>query len=202
MKRQLAVACLLILACAPPSAARQSDDKDKSEPAAPKQAEDESKRERPRVFKLAPGGESLPPELMDAFKPAELPEGKDSWALQIITRGGLAGGGRGDVVVTSDGRVSCSQQAAPCAVKPPGAALASLSRLVAAARPSKWKSSAGAACRDCYVTLFVLQRRAGDGQAKTHMLHWDDTTAAAVPADVKEMLRAVAGLTFVPARAL
>lgn len=185
MKWQLAVACLLILACAAPLAARQSNDGDKPAPL------------------TQSGGESLPPELRDAFKPVELPEGRDSWALQIITRGGIAGGGRGDLTVTSDGRVTCSPAARPCGLK--GAATsapASLSRLVAAAKPSKWRGSVAASCNDCYVTLFALQRRKGGGQAQTHTLYWDDTTAEAVPADVRAILRAVATLALVPARAL
>jgi hypothetical protein len=184
MKKLLAVACLLILACAPPSAAQNTDDKSKS--AALTQAL----------------GESLPPELRDAFKPVELPEGRDAWALQIVTRGGIAGRGRGDVTVTSDGRVTCAPATAPCALKQAGDPFPSLSRLVAAAKPSKWKNPATGACNDCYLTLFVLQRRAGNGRERTHTLYWDDTTAGAVPADVKQILRAVAGLTFVPARVL
>lgn len=186
MKRQLAVACLLILASAPPPAAGRSNDGSKSGPPAPKQ-------------KAAPGSESLPPELKDAFQPVQLPEGKDAWALQIVTRGGLTGKGRGDVTVTSDGRVTCSPQNTPCALKQPDA---TLSQRVAAARPSKWRSAAGGSCRDCYLTLFVLQRRKGNGAEKTYTLYWDDTTAASVPADVKAILRAVAAVTFVPARVL
>jgi hypothetical protein len=191
MKKQVAVACLLTLAClacAQPSAAQKSDDRNKPE-------------------SFAPGGaESLPPELKDAFKPVELPEGKDAWALQLITRGGLTGRGRGDVTVTSDNRVRCSPDGADCLVKQrgtdPASLFASLSQRVAAARPSKWKASAGAACNDCYLTLFVLQTRAGNGQSKTYTFYWDDSTAAAVPADVRGIVRAVSRLTFVPTRVL
>jgi len=186
MKRQLAVACLLILACAPPSAARKPSGK--SEPLTPEQ-------EAPR------GADSLPPEFGD-FKPAALPEGKDAWAVQIVTRGGISGRGRGEVTVTSDGRVSCGAQATPCAFNQSAAALASLSQLVAAAKPSKWKSPSGGNCADCFVTLFVLQRRSGNGGAKTYTLHWDDATAAAVPAEVKQIGRAVARLAFVPTSVL
>jgi hypothetical protein len=132
--------------------------------------------------------------LRDAFKPVGVPDGKDAWALQIITRGGITGRGRGDVTVTSDGSVSCTT---PCTFGQSAAALASLSQLIAAAKPSKWKSSVSGTCNDCYLTLLVLQRRSGNGAAKTYTLYWDDT--AAVPADVKEIGRAVAKLAFVPA---
>ena len=184
MKRQLAVACLLILACAPPLAARRAEGG--GWPSPPTQAR----------------GESLPPELRDAFKPVGLPEGKGSWALQLITRGGIAGGGRGDVTVTSDGRVTCGPSAAPCGLRRQAAAPDLLSRLVAAAKPSKWKAPAAGTCADCYLTLFVLQRREGSGREKTYTFYWDDTTAAAVPADVKAIVGAMAGVAFVPARVL
>ena len=70
---------------------------------------------------------------------------------------------------------------------------------MAAARPSKWKGSLDAACRDCYLTLLVLQRREPGGLAKTYAAYWDDITAGRLPADLKRILDEVQQVSFAPA---
>src|SRR5688572_1878222 len=98
MKRSLALACLLLAACAPLCAAQEKEEREESLTIR-QMDEDERNRETLRRLKVEPGGEALSPALMGAFKPAELPEGDGAWVVQVVTRGGFAGGGRGDVTV-------------------------------------------------------------------------------------------------------
>lgn len=198
MKRQLALALLFAVALAPPCLGQK--EKEKQEPLTPSHEEGGRLRSHLHV-RPGHGAESLPPELLGALKPVELPEGEDSWAVQLITRGGFAGTGRGDVTITSDGGVRCSPPAMRCPDLRPGAALTSLSKLVAAARPSNWKRTAAVPCRDCYVTMLVLQRREGGGAVKTYTAYWDDTNAASIPVEVSNIYMAVAELTHGPATA-
>lgn len=165
MKRRLAVACLLILACAPPLASQESKHDQGESPAPTRQAQ------------------------------VEMPEGKGAWAVQVLTTGGFAGRGRGDVAVYSDGRVTCTPPAGPCAEKRPAGALAPLSRLVAAARPSKWKvKAAPAVCNDCFVMQLVVRRRESHGRAKTYTLSWDESNTAGVPAEALRIYEAAVAL--------
>ena len=198
MRWRMAVAWLVILACAPLCQGQKPGDKtnDKNEPPPAGQNEkEEGKAGRPVPVRIEPGGERLPPVLMGAFKPAVLPEGDGSWAVHVITSGGFAGGGRGNATIISDGNVSCSPQPGRCRDKQPGAALTPLSQLVAAAEPSKWKGSALGTCNDCFVTMLVLERREG-GSVKTYSVYWDDTTAAFAPPEAWDIYRAAVALTL------
>ncbi|HEX8282535.1 MAG TPA: hypothetical protein VF588_04235 [Pyrinomonadaceae bacterium] len=164
MKRRLAVACLLVLACASPLAAQESKG-DRNESPTPKKAE------------------------------VGLPEGKGAWAVRVLTSGGFAGHGRGDVTVYSDGRVTCTPPAEPCAERRPADALAPLSRLVAAARPLKWKvATAPGVCNDCYVMQLVVRRRESKGRAKTYTITWDESNTAGVTREALRIYEAAVAL--------
>jgi hypothetical protein len=189
----MAVAWLVILACAPLCQAQKPDDKSETPPAGRGEKE-EGEAGRRVPLKVKAGGEQ-PPVPTGAYKPAVLPEGDGSWAVHVITSGGFAGRGRGDATIISDGNVSCSPPSGRCRDRRPGAELAPLSRLVAAAEPSKWEGSSHGTCNDCYVTMLVLERREG-GQVKTYSAYWDDTTAASAPPEAWDIYRAAAALTL------
>src|ERR1044072_6992738 len=117
MKKRLAFACLLVVACALPCAAQKSSEKGSKYDESRRQMNEEQRnREYLELFRARPGEESLPAQLKDSYRPAGLPEGKDSWVVQVVTRGGFAGRGRGDVTLKSDGVMSCSPTVFdPCA---------------------------------------------------------------------------------------
>jgi len=189
MKKQLALASLLIVACAAVCAAQKSAGKESKQDSYTSDIEEEQRnREYLERFKATGANASLPAELKDAYKPAELPEGRDSWVVQVVTRGGLTGRGRGDVTLKSDGLVSCSPTVFdPCADTLAPASLESLSKLVHAANPKEWRDRPGAVCRDCYVVLFALQRRDAKGRAKSYTVYFDDTTLAQMPEEVRRL---------------
>lgn len=189
MKKRLAVACLLVVACASSCAAQKSNEKESKYDESLRQTNEEQRnREYLELFRARPGEESLPAQLKDAYTPAELPGGKDSWVVQVITRGGFTGRGRGDVTLKSDGVVSCSPTVFDaCADTLPPASLESLSKLVSAANPKEWRDRPGSLCNDCYVVLFALQRRDAKGRAKSYTVYFDDTTLAQMPEAVRQL---------------
>jgi hypothetical protein len=46
----------------------------------------------------------------------ELPAGEGAWLLRVVTRGGIAGTGRGNFTISSDGRLTCSRPGCPDSV--------------------------------------------------------------------------------------
>jgi hypothetical protein len=191
MKRRLAAACLLTLACAAVCAAQKSGEKRSDDhDAVTLKALDEEQRNREYLehFRARPGEELLPAQLKDAYEPAKLPEGKDAWVVQVVTRGGFTGRGRGDITLKSDGAVSCGPTVFdPCAATLSPASLESLSKLVSAANPLQWKERPGGLCSDCYVSLVALQRRDAKGRGKSYLVYFDDTTLARMPEEVRRM---------------
>lgn len=189
MKKRLAVASLFIVACATICAAQKSGEKDSKYDESIKQTNEEQRnREQLELYRARPGEESLPAQLKDAYEPAKLPKGKDSWVVQVVTRGGFAGRGRGDVTLKSDGVVSCSPTVSdPCASTLAPASLEALSKLIASAEPKSWKDKPGGACRDCYVSLLALQRRDAKGRAKSYVVYFDDLTLAQMPEEVRRI---------------
>lgn len=189
MKKRLAIASLFIVACVLPCAAQKSGGKDSKHDESVRQMNEEQRnREQLELYRARPGEESLPAQLKDAYEPAELPKGKDSWVVQVVTRGGFAGRGRGDLTLKSDGVVSCSPTVSdPCAAALAPASLEALSKLIASAEPKDWKDKSGGACRDCYVSLLALQRRDAKGHAKSYIVYFDDLTLAQMPEEVRRI---------------
>jgi hypothetical protein len=141
-------------------------------------------------------GIAVPPPLSAGGKPLELPAGEDAWAIQVLTGGGFAGRGKGDVTVISDGAVVCEPSGAACVGKLSPEALQPLARSVLAAKPDKWgESNSLSACRDCYTTLLVLRRRGQGGTEEVFTARWDDVTRPDLPGEVKKIYERVVELT-------
>lgn len=191
MKGRRVFAFLLLLACAQVCLAQKGKEK-KFEPPPPSSDEEMEnlRRSYPVLFPNGrdPGYGSLPPELFSAVGSVRAPKGKDAWVVQVVSRGGLTGLGRGDVTVNSLGEVRCNPFVGPpCGYSLTPGALESLSKLVASARPSKWGAGAMGPCRDCYVTLLELRRRDAKGREKTYTVYWDDSTLAQINEEARRI---------------
>ena len=192
MPQRLIVTALILLALSATCAARQSaGEKQQPKPPGPEGREEPVKTE---VFTHLPGG-SIPQALLDAIKPVELPAGKDAWAVQVATRGGFTGRGRGGVMVVSDGRLVCDPPGTPCAERAAPGALRSYGMSVLGARPDKWGESRLGMCQDCYQTLLVLRRRNKDGAEEVYNAFWDDATQGDVPEEVRKIYAGALKLT-------
>jgi hypothetical protein len=179
MKWRMALACLFLLASASVCLGQKGKDKP------PPTVDEENEKLRQSYEWTVPVGELV---LLRALARVELPEGKDSWVVQVVTSGGFTGRGRGDVTLTSAGVVTCSPAVVvPCADKLSPASLESLSKLIASANPKRWQDRPGGACSDCYGTLLALQRRDAKGRAESYKVYFDDTTLALMHEEVKQI---------------
>ena len=127
------------------------------------------------------------PEVLAPFQKVELSPEANSWAVQIITRGGFAGTGLGDLTITSQGHLVWSAKENQCNVKLGDDVLRILTQTVFSANASKWGGQRASFCADCYVIEVVLQRREPDGIGRTYIACWDDSTAG----NISEGLRKV-----------
>jgi hypothetical protein len=133
----------------------------------------------------------LPPIFTGVTTDVGVPAGAAAWAVRIVTRGGLTGRGRGDVLITSDRRVTCDGGAPPCATTLSEASAAALGRLIAQVDPAAGSRSSLGVCRDCYATLLVLRMRSPDGATRTLTAYWDVTTQAQMPPELLRLYEAL-----------
>lgn len=132
--------------------------------------------------------------LLNALQPVSLPPGAGAWAAQVVTRGGVMGLGRGDIVVTSQGDVTLTRREETCAVKLAHERLRRLDRQVAATGPAHWGVASFGSCLDCYQTLLALYRRAEDGGEQMLTYAWDDASIGSLPPEVAAIYAAMMAL--------
>jgi len=130
-------------------------------------------------------GDVLPPAFMGSIHPVVLVSGDGAWTLQVISRGGVTGGGADDLVIRSTGHV-----------RYPGGGdlgrmgageLATLTQRIHGMNRWHWAiGSRLGTCSDCVATLLVLTVREPDG-IHTYTAFWDATTRGGIHADVLEI---------------
>ena len=117
-----------------------------------------------------------------ALLPLQPPDEPGAWQLQVITRGGIGGGGTGDFAITSTGSITVFAPQATGAVKPD--ALGLLRDLVSTSTPSQWSIEPKVSlCSDCVSTLIALSVRTPAGGVETYTAVWDPTMKARVSRD-------------------
>jgi len=127
------------------------------------------------------------PEGIGAFQIIGLSPEANSWAVQIITRGGIAGKGKGDLTITSQGHLVWNEINNQCNVKLRDDVLQVLAQTAFSAAASKWVGRPSRVCSDCYVTAIVLQRREDDGIVRTYIAYWDDATAGKISEELRKL---------------
>ena len=127
------------------------------------------------------------PAGMGAFQIVGLSPEANSWAVQIITRGGFAGKGKGDLTITSQGHLVWNEIKNQCNVKLRDDVLQMLTQTAFSADASKWVGRPSRVCSDCYVTAIVLQRREGDGTGRMYIAYWDTGTERKISEELKKV---------------
>src|SRR5262249_43145068 len=127
-----------------------------------------------------------------SVKPMELALGENAWAVQILSRGGFIGAGRGSLTATSQGNLAWDGPGGSCSRMLSEPALQTLGKLVLSADASaSWNDvKLISVCGDCYVTSMLLPRRERDGVERTYRLAWDDASEAQIPADALRIYQA------------
>lgn len=125
----------------------------------------------------------------------DAPPPVSAWNVRIATSGGFAGGGRGGVSVTADGKLVAEPAPARGRKDPAAACEATLTEderariasAVAAAKPEGWKAGKlDVAAPDAFRYDLTLTRGAAEFQAS-----WYDNTVQRLPADLAELNESV-----------
>jgi hypothetical protein len=121
----------------------------------------------------------------------EVPAGDGNWTIQIVTTGGFDGRGKGNVTVSSFGKLLCSLTVRSCPDSLTTKTLQPLTQMLAAANPASWNNPGDSAilaalCNDCYTTRVILSRREA-GQLQVVSFTWNDVTRNNIPSDVLRM---------------
>jgi len=116
-----------------------------------------------------------------------------SWSVQVKTSGGFSGRGNGNVLVTSDGKITYEKpalpkgQQAPCEGKLSKEELRSISEAVAQTEPGGWHiAGLNVAAPDAFG--YVLELRRGK---QVYQAHWYDNTREKLPGDLTKLFEAI-----------
>jgi hypothetical protein len=132
----------------------------------------------------------LPPAvrgLFSAIRKVELPPEANAWAVQIVSRGGITGRGRGDLTITSHGDLVWKAVENQCNVKLQDDVKQMLTQTAFSANAPGWGRPTASYCSDCFVYAMVLQRREHDGIERTYVAYWDDTTAKNISEELRKV---------------
>ena len=120
-----------------------------------------------------------------------------SWSVQIKTSGGFIGIGRGNVLVSSDGKMTYVKASPPgkterpCEGKLSSEELRAISEAVKQSKPAQWRISGpneGAPDAYAYDLELII-----DGKA--HKIEWYDNTQDKLPEDLKKLYGTVNSAT-------
>jgi hypothetical protein len=116
-------------------------------------------------------------------QPVALPPGDNSWAVQIVSRGGYTGSGRGDLTLTSDGLLIWDGPDGACSRRLSDDKMNALTEVVLSVGDSASLSERALAglCFHCYMTAMIVQRQGVKGVVS---VSWDDVTQAKIPAAI------------------
>jgi hypothetical protein len=138
----------------------------------------------------------IPPRFRGAFRTVpkvELSPEANSWAVQIISGGGIMGIGKGDLTITSQGDLAWNKKDHPnekenrCSVKLRDDVIQTLTQTTFSANVSGWGGPTSSYCSDCFVYAIVLQRRENDGIGRTYVAYWDDSTDKNITEEVRKV---------------
>lgn len=131
-----------------------------------------------------------PAEIPASFGPFQkipLSQEANAWAVQVISSGGFAGKGRGNLTITSQGRLFWNWVEKECNVKLGDEVMQDLTQAAFSADTTRWSGTTDRRCMDCFMYAIVLQRRESDGSERTYIAYWDDSTAKKLPDELKKL---------------
>ena len=129
-------------------------------------------------------------------QPITLPPGDNVWSVQIVSRGGFTGSGKGDLTMISDGMLYWSGTDGSCSSKLSQEVVQALEKVVLDANPSSFSNvrSATGVCADCYQTAMVVQHRTSSGTIRVSSASWEDVSQDKVPAEVMKIYESLMAL--------
>ena len=128
-------------------------------------------------------------------KSPDLPDGNGAWILQVATRGGLDGQGKGDFWITSKRELTCSRKEMSCPKEVANQTADGLAQMIAAVTPAIWSNPVpDNLCPDCLVIMMKITIRGHDGSIQNLAANWDITTQSRLPAEILRLYKAAAAV--------
>jgi len=130
---------------------------------------------------------ALPPVFTGGVQAIEPPDQVGAWALQVISRGGLADRRASDLAIRSDGTATLVTLGNGAASIHPDTLVSLNQRIRRMATPQWAVNSRLGFCSDCIATLLVLSVREQNGLVRTYTAFWDATTRGAIPEELRRI---------------
>jgi hypothetical protein len=193
--RHLIVIISVIISLIPSCLCFAQENANKNPSSSPAQ-KPETELQRPNSAPVEDPFAVLPPRFRGAFRTVrkvELSPEANSWAVQIISGGGIMGIGKGDLTITSQGDLAWNKKDHPnekenrCNVKLRDDVIQMLTQTAFSANASGWGGPTSSYCSDCFVYAIVLQRREQDGIGRTYLAYWDDSTGKNISEEVRKV---------------
>jgi hypothetical protein len=135
---------------------------------------------------------SVPAPHGTAAEPAEI----TGWSVKLTTDGGFAGTGRGNITLTSDGKLGILDREGKKVVreeKAPADKLAAIERSIKECKPADWKDAYNEKAADAFSYNLELRVQRG-GKEEVHRVMWNDPGANKLPRDVQQLYAGLAPL--------
>ena len=121
-----------------------------------------------------------------------LPDGAESWVIEVFTGGGITGKFDREFAISSGGRILCDFVEPKCPGRFSSAPLQQFLKIVPVSGefvPPAMPMSM--LCSDCLTKTMTVRRRDATGMEQTYTVSWNLLTASAVPADIRRLYEAV-----------
>ena len=133
--------------------------------------------------------------LSNPYPSAKKPLAPGGWFLEVRVIGGLTGGRKEYILITSEGDIAVQTLDEYRNLSLPESVV-ELDALIKRAQPAQWsatgtKEQTVNLCQECYKTTFTLYRRNGDELQTGYQAGWDEATRARVILEVGEITREV-----------
>src|SRR5579864_8799955 len=103
-----------------------------------------------------------------------LPDGNNSWVVEVFTSGGFSGSGTGNIAVSSAGQILCSSPEMHCKKTFTASTLLPLIETIPRGTVTISGRPTTSICNDCASRTMVITRRDNVGSVQTYTASWDD----------------------------
>jgi hypothetical protein len=126
--------------------------------------------------------------IKDPVAEMALPAGRETWTVKVITSGGYAGKGHGNIAISSKGEIVCSGLARGCArTFNVGEVQRVIERILADKPAVPNPPPVPGACYDCLTRRLTISIRDSADAEHLYSFSWNELTVASVPPKILQL---------------